>query len=280
MPVDLPSGLGDSFRPGFPALQAHWTLTIGLPKLCLYLPAARGLCGDIRVVPGVFPAPLLEDPAIPGERLATIGADRVYVEQDQWQQTVLDYMDRARFVVLQAAGTPGFVWEVRKVLDRVAPEKILFCLSNFRTRQNDYEDFRLTAESTGPWRFPRSVGNQDEPQFLFFDADRTPRVHTVSYRSPVLWPVLGEVTDLHHTLAGFVDRSQGPAVPYQTKRYPGHALLAVLLFLTVMPMVWTVVMLCALLISGHFFSTNSATCKAGAGVRAAGAAPVSAWTNG
>jgi len=88
----------------------------------------------------------------PGERLATIGADRVYVEQDQWQQTVLDYMDRAHFVVLQAARTPGFVWEVRKVLDRVAPEKILFCLSNFRTRQNDYEDFRLMAESTGSWR--------------------------------------------------------------------------------------------------------------------------------
>jgi hydroxyethylthiazole kinase-like uncharacterized protein yjeF len=67
--VDLPSGLGDSFRPGFPALKAHWTLTIGLPKLCLYLPGARSYCGKILVVAGVFPPSLLEDPAIPGELL-------------------------------------------------------------------------------------------------------------------------------------------------------------------------------------------------------------------
>jgi len=67
--VDLPSGLGDGFRPGYPALQADWTLSIGLPKACLYLPGARSLCGNIRVVPGVFPAALLEDPAIAGELL-------------------------------------------------------------------------------------------------------------------------------------------------------------------------------------------------------------------
>jgi hydroxyethylthiazole kinase-like uncharacterized protein yjeF len=71
--VDLPSGLGDRFRPGYPALKAHWTLTIGLPKLCLYLPSARSCCGNILVVTGVFPPRLLEDPAIPGELLEPKG---------------------------------------------------------------------------------------------------------------------------------------------------------------------------------------------------------------
>ena len=58
--VDIPSGIGDAFRKGFPAIRADATLTIGLPKLCLYLPQARAHCGAIHVVGGVFPPPLLE----------------------------------------------------------------------------------------------------------------------------------------------------------------------------------------------------------------------------
>jgi NAD(P)H-hydrate epimerase len=44
---------------------------MGLPKLCLYLPRARALCGRIFVVPVGFPPALLEDPSIPGELLSS-----------------------------------------------------------------------------------------------------------------------------------------------------------------------------------------------------------------
>lgn len=67
--VDIPSGVGDAFREGFPAVEAELTLTIGIPKLCLYLPLARRLCGEILVVPGVFPRELTEAEDIPGEML-------------------------------------------------------------------------------------------------------------------------------------------------------------------------------------------------------------------
>jgi NAD(P)H-hydrate epimerase len=67
--VDLPSGTGDSFRQGFPAVEAELTLTIGLPKRCLYLPLVRPYCGRILVVPGVFPRELLEAEDIPGQLL-------------------------------------------------------------------------------------------------------------------------------------------------------------------------------------------------------------------
>jgi hypothetical protein len=177
----------------------------------------------------------------PGEKLATVGADRMYVTNEVWQQTVIDLLNRSKYVVLQAAGTKGFLWEVRTVLDSVEPEKILFCLSNFRERQNDYEDFRLEVEWTTGWKFPRSVGNQLAPLFLFFKADRSPVVHALSSRSPVLWLVLGEVTDLRHTLAAFVDSGR-QSDPYQPKRYPGHKLLAFFLFLTVIPTVWAVIL--------------------------------------
>jgi NAD(P)H-hydrate epimerase len=50
-------------------VQADLTLTLGLPKNCLYLPHARSLCGDIIVIPLGFPPPLLEDESLAGELL-------------------------------------------------------------------------------------------------------------------------------------------------------------------------------------------------------------------
>jgi hydroxyethylthiazole kinase-like uncharacterized protein yjeF len=67
--LDVPSGIGDGYTAGSPAVRADLTLTMGLPKLCLYLPRARALCGRISVVPVGFPPALVEDPAIAGELL-------------------------------------------------------------------------------------------------------------------------------------------------------------------------------------------------------------------
>ena len=67
--VDAPSGLSDSWTTGMPVVRATWTLTMGLPKACLYLPAARLACGRIVRIPVSFPRALLADPDIPGELL-------------------------------------------------------------------------------------------------------------------------------------------------------------------------------------------------------------------
>jgi len=64
--VDIPSGIGDAYRPGYAAFRAHCTLTVQLPKLCLYLPHTRSFCGDIHTVPGVFPPQLTEQEDIHG----------------------------------------------------------------------------------------------------------------------------------------------------------------------------------------------------------------------
>jgi len=64
--VDIPSGIGDAYRPGYAAFRADCTLTVQLPKICLYLPHARSYCGDIHIVPGVFPPQAIEQEDIPG----------------------------------------------------------------------------------------------------------------------------------------------------------------------------------------------------------------------
>jgi NAD(P)H-hydrate epimerase len=67
--VDVPSGLSDDFRVGNTILQADLTLTMGLPKRCLYLPHARPACGRIRRIALGFPPALTEADTIPGELL-------------------------------------------------------------------------------------------------------------------------------------------------------------------------------------------------------------------
>jgi ADP-dependent NAD(P)H-hydrate dehydratase / NAD(P)H-hydrate epimerase len=57
--VDLPSGLGDSWTPESPMVQADWTLTMEMPKTCLYVPEAREKAGQIVTIPVGFPPELV-----------------------------------------------------------------------------------------------------------------------------------------------------------------------------------------------------------------------------
>lgn len=60
--IDVPSGLRDGYRGG-PLVRAAATVTIGLPKRCLYLPPVRAAVGEVLVVAAGFPPALLADPA-------------------------------------------------------------------------------------------------------------------------------------------------------------------------------------------------------------------------
>lgn len=105
--VDVPSGVGDGFRPGFPAVCADLTLTMGLPKRCLYLPHARTLCGRIVVVPVGFPPSLLCDDAIPGELLEELAFRKIMprIPADSHKNT------RGHAAVFAgSSGTAGAAW--------------------------------------------------------------------------------------------------------------------------------------------------------------------------
>ena len=53
------------------------------------------------------------------------GAARLYVSNDRWQGTILRLLDDARAVLLVAGKTTGVAWELRTVLSRVDPLKVL-----------------------------------------------------------------------------------------------------------------------------------------------------------
>jgi NAD(P)H-hydrate epimerase len=67
--VDVPSGVSDDFEPDSPLVLADLTLTMGLPKRCMYLPKARAACGSIRRIALGFPPALTESGELPGRLL-------------------------------------------------------------------------------------------------------------------------------------------------------------------------------------------------------------------
>ncbi len=102
--IDVPSGVGDGYRDGDPAVTADVTVTMGLPKLCLYLPSARRLAGAIHTIAIGFPPGLLDADDIPGELLTieTVRSRVPAVEPDS-------YKNRRGSVAVfgGAAGTTG-----------------------------------------------------------------------------------------------------------------------------------------------------------------------------
>ena len=186
----------------------------------------------------------------PGERFASPGAARMYVSNEEWQDVVDSYLAQSKFVVLQPASTEGVWWEVERVLQRVAPEKILFCLVNFFQRPNDYEAFQLRADKLLQQPLPHAAGLTSTPAFLFFRADGTPCLVATSYRRPLAWPLLGNPVDLATTLLSFLAAEQAgsaaaPVVPQRPHgiSFASHcgASLTYLVLLVVLPLAWAAI---------------------------------------
>jgi NAD(P)H-hydrate epimerase len=57
--IDVPSGAGSEWRPGFPLVRAAYTLAIEPLKTVLYTPSIRPACGRIIPVGGIFPPALI-----------------------------------------------------------------------------------------------------------------------------------------------------------------------------------------------------------------------------
>ncbi len=92
----------------------------------------------------------------PGERLPELGAARLYVPHDQWQDKVSQLMSQSRLVLYRASDTQGFHWEVEHGGQRLSPEKIVFLIP----AQSNYRLFCSAAERLLPARFPEQPRKQ------------------------------------------------------------------------------------------------------------------------
>jgi hypothetical protein len=114
----------------------------------------------------------------PTERLPRTGAARMYAADDAWQETVDELTARAGVVVLHAGDGDGLAWEVRHVIELDTPERVIISLPLLAarkepSRQERYDAFRRKFGDAFPRPLPETIGHC---QFLYFDADWTPRL--------------------------------------------------------------------------------------------------------
>jgi hypothetical protein len=83
----------------------------------------------------------------PGERLQTLGADRLYVDDQSWRDTALDLMTRSKLIFVIAGETGGLFWEIRTLVETVSPTKVIFVFG--RKTAQSYGEFRRVCRSVG-----------------------------------------------------------------------------------------------------------------------------------
>ena len=114
----------------------------------------------------------------PTERLPLLGAARMYSDDEEWRETVGELMAEAGVVLLHVGEGNGLAWEFRHVIELDAPERVILSLPldakrREPSRQERYDAFRRRFGDTFPRPLPEAIGHC---QFLYFDADWTPRL--------------------------------------------------------------------------------------------------------
>ncbi len=118
----------------------------------------------------------------PGEKLPELGAARVYVSHEEWQQKVHDFMTKAKLVVMRLGDTPGFWWEVERSVKAIEPTRLLLLVPFGRRKYREFvgkaaqhfprplPDYSARGNFLGI-RYTRSLGTLRG--FVYFENDWT-----------------------------------------------------------------------------------------------------------
>lgn len=114
----------------------------------------------------------------PGESIATGGAIRAYLSDENWQEFVLARINECRCVLLQIEPTTGTWWEFHQCIAHIPRERLVLMLTARFGSLQRYDEIRVLARRTMGLALPRNPG---EAAFMFFDRDGT--VHL----APIIW---------------------------------------------------------------------------------------------
>jgi hypothetical protein len=103
----------------------------------------------------------------PGEKLPEVGAGKLYVADADWQPKILEWLKKARLVVVQAGVTPGLRWEMGQIVKRLSPAKLLVILPEPYAQ---YRQFKAWADAV----LPRALPDRPKARLLMFGDDWTP----------------------------------------------------------------------------------------------------------
>jgi len=117
----------------------------------------------------------------PGEVLAQIGAARVYVEDERWQEVVGRLMQAASLVVLRMGDTPGILWELERVRREVPPEKVLLLLPF-----SDWQSYEAVEQKVFSCLGLNPPSQGEVAQVLYFSPEWKARARRASPQPPAV----------------------------------------------------------------------------------------------
>jgi hypothetical protein len=124
----------------------------------------------------------------PGEQLPDLGAPRMYLADDEWQDKVKEFLVKSKLVVLRAGTTPNFFWEVEQSAKTVRPENLIILVpmtgkqyNQFRDRANQYFSKPL-PHYVGSFILSRRAGTMQG--YIYFEKDWEP--HFVKFEIPLI----------------------------------------------------------------------------------------------
>jgi hypothetical protein len=105
-----------------------------------------------------------------------LGADNVYVSDDNWKEKVLQLASGAKFVILTVGTTPGVIWETDNMLRIVSPSRLLLNIPGGTPakRRKNYANFYKSVGDT----FPKGLPQKLKARVITFGDDWMPIVDT------------------------------------------------------------------------------------------------------
>lgn len=139
----------------------------------------------------------------PGERIAAAGAARAYLRDEEWQQFILDLLQRARAVLIQLESTAGTWWEFEQCIRMVAPNRLLVMLTANYGSDSAYEKIRAMTSGVLPKPLPVYLGDAG---FIVFDENWNPHLLTLYFHPKFVRHLMPSRVNYHKSLAPFVSR--------------------------------------------------------------------------
>lgn len=88
----------------------------------------------------------------PDETRPLLGANRVYIETENWEDKVKQLMEISQLIIIHAGTSKSLIWEIEAATEYINPSKILISFSAWEfvdkhTRQFYYDQFKKNVES-------------------------------------------------------------------------------------------------------------------------------------
>lgn len=135
---------------------------------------------------------------VPGESLPPLGAARLYVKGDGWQEVVTELIRRSQVIVVILGETPGLQWELQQACrPEILPKVVLVVPPTLDRPTDKWDGFLDAAESAGMDWLPDEIGSRDilvtfpRPQTLeIYRARKAPTPWIIGFKSLMVavWP--------------------------------------------------------------------------------------------